>query len=95
VELQHLKLFCNPLVSAPLIWSFPVLTPVGTARSYQQVLLLDPLQTAVRFIPMAIAGVGANVLGGWLMSRVPSQILVVGGLMGDVVSIVHFHEAIS
>ncbi|KAJ7590083.1 major facilitator superfamily domain-containing protein [Mycena floridula] len=64
-------------------WSFNTLIYFSTLY-YQQVKLLRPLSTSVRFIPMVIAGLGANLVGGWMMNRVPGQALMFFGLMGNV-----------
>ncbi|THV01071.1 MFS general substrate transporter [Dendrothele bispora CBS 962.96] len=66
-------------------WNFNVLT-YFTTLYFQQVNLLTPIQTSVRFIPMVIAGFIVNLAGGLLMSHVPSQILVLFGLCGSIVS---------
>ncbi|KAG2118366.1 major facilitator superfamily domain-containing protein [Suillus clintonianus] len=48
---------------------------------YQQVQLLDPLQTSLRFIPMAIAGVIPSVAAGYFVASVPAHILMLIGLL--------------
>jgi len=53
--------------------------------SYQQVNLLTPLQTSIRFIPMVIAGLFTNVMGGWMMNWLPGQPLMLGGIVGNLV----------
>jgi hypothetical protein len=53
--------------------------------SYQQVKLLSPLQTSLRFIAMAMAGFCVNVVTGFVMGRVPGQMLILIGLSGTVV----------
>ncbi|KAJ6455296.1 major facilitator superfamily domain-containing protein [Mycena vitilis] len=51
---------------------------------FQQVKLLNPLQTALRFIPSTIAGFIVNVATGYTMSRIPGQYLILAGLLGSV-----------
>ncbi|KAK7461922.1 hypothetical protein VKT23_008353 [Stygiomarasmius scandens] len=70
-------------------WNFNALTYFATLY-YQQVNLLTPIQTSVRFIPMVIAGFIANLAGGLLMNRVPSQFLVLFGLSGNVAAPIIF-----
>ncbi|KAF5367005.1 hypothetical protein D9758_003849 [Tetrapyrgos nigripes] len=70
-------------------WNFNVLS-YFTTLYYQQVNLLTPIETSVRFIPMVIAGIIANLGGGLLMSRVPSQILVLSGLSGTIAASIIF-----
>ncbi|KAF9462499.1 major facilitator superfamily-domain-containing protein [Collybia nuda] len=70
-------------------WSFNTLIYFSTLY-YQQVLLLGPLATSIRFIPMVISGICTNVIGGWLMNRVPGQPLMVSGLIGNVVAPIIF-----
>jgi hypothetical protein len=53
--------------------------------SYQQVKLLTPLQTSIRFIPMVTAGFFTNLMGGWMMNWFPGQPLMLGGLVGNLV----------
>ncbi|KAG1729327.1 major facilitator superfamily domain-containing protein [Suillus paluster] len=48
---------------------------------YQQVQLLNPLQTSLRFIPMAIAGAIPSIAAGYFVARVPAQILMLFGLL--------------
>ncbi|KAJ7757480.1 major facilitator superfamily domain-containing protein [Mycena metata] len=66
-------------------WSFNTLTYYSTLY-YQQVLLLDPLHTAVRFIPMTIAGILVNVFTGYAMNRAPGQPLILLGIMGSIIA---------
>ncbi|KAJ6535086.1 major facilitator superfamily domain-containing protein [Mycena capillaripes] len=51
---------------------------------FQQVKLLNPLQTAVRFIPTTIAGFIVNIVTGYTMSRIPGQYLILTGLLGSI-----------
>ncbi|KAJ7205262.1 major facilitator superfamily domain-containing protein [Mycena pura] len=62
-------------------WSFNTLAYFSTLY-YQEVNRLDPLQTAVRFIPMTIAGTLVNLVTGYIMHRVPSQPLILVGILG-------------
>ncbi|KAI0075980.1 hypothetical protein K474DRAFT_1663636 [Panus rudis PR-1116 ss-1] len=57
---------------------------------YQQVLLLGPLQTAVRLVPMGVAGLITNLVTGYVVAKVPGQLLVVFGLLSCVVSCIVF-----
>ncbi|KAJ7757476.1 MFS general substrate transporter [Mycena metata] len=66
-------------------WSFNTLSYFLTLY-YQQVLLLDPLKTAVRFLPMTIAGVLVNIVTGYVMNRVPGQPLILLGIVGSIIA---------
>ncbi|EGN92575.1 hypothetical protein SERLA73DRAFT_190930 [Serpula lacrymans var. lacrymans S7.3] len=70
-------------------WSFNTLSYFMTLY-YQQVVLLVPLQTSLRFIPMAISGLFANVLSGYFMTKVPGQLLMLIGLVGGGISPILF-----
>ncbi|KAJ7729261.1 major facilitator superfamily domain-containing protein [Mycena maculata] len=70
-------------------WSFNTLAYFSTLY-YQQVEQLAPLETAVRFIPMTIAGVLVNIFTGYVMSRVPGQPLLLVGILGSVVNFAYF-----
>ncbi|KAJ7293987.1 major facilitator superfamily-domain-containing protein [Mycena rebaudengoi] len=56
-------------------WSFNTLLYFSTLY-YQQVNLLSPLPTSVRFLPSIISGIITSLAGGWLMNRVPGQLLI-------------------
>ncbi|KAJ7508587.1 major facilitator superfamily domain-containing protein [Mycena galericulata] len=64
-------------------WSFNTLSYFSTLY-YQQVNQLKPLETAVRFIPMTIAGVLVNIVTAYLMNRVPVQPLLLVGIAGTI-----------
>ncbi|KAK7044587.1 MFS general substrate transporter [Favolaschia claudopus] len=66
-------------------WSFNVLSYFSTLY-YQQVIRINPLQTAVRFSPMTIGGFLVNIITGYLMSRVRGQTLVFVGLIGSMIA---------
>ncbi|KZP16508.1 MFS general substrate transporter [Athelia psychrophila] len=66
-------------------WAFNTITYFATLY-YQQVNLHNPLQTSLRFIPMAIAGFGVNIIAGYLMGKVNGQMLIVVGLCGTAVA---------
>ncbi|KAJ6588750.1 major facilitator superfamily domain-containing protein [Mycena capillaripes] len=66
-------------------WSFNTLSYFSTLY-YQQVNQLNPLQTAVRFIPMTIAGVLVNIATGYIMNRVPGQALILVGILGSIIA---------
>ncbi|KAF5364394.1 hypothetical protein D9757_011905 [Collybiopsis confluens] len=70
-------------------WSFNTLMYFATLY-YQQVNLLSPLETSVRFIPMVISGIFANVVGGWLMNRVLGLPLMMTGLCGNIIAPILF-----
>lgn len=57
---------------------------------FQQVQLLDPLQTSLRFIPMAIAGALPSIAAGYYVARVPAYILMLSGLLVSLASSVIF-----
>ncbi|EIM80377.1 MFS general substrate transporter, partial [Stereum hirsutum FP-91666 SS1] len=52
---------------------------------FQQVNLLTPMQTAVRFIPVAISGIVVNTLTGFVMNRVSGYIIMGIGLLASIV----------
>jgi len=64
-------------------WAFNTMAYFATLY-YQQVKLLSPLQTSLRFIAMAMAGFCVNVVTGFVMGRVPGQMLILIGLSGTV-----------
>ncbi|KAF7307454.1 MFS domain-containing protein [Mycena indigotica] len=66
-------------------WSFNTVTYFSTLY-YQQVNQLNALQTAVRFIPMTIAGFLVNLVTGYIMHRVPGQPLLMVGILGCVIA---------
>ncbi|KAF7347388.1 MFS general substrate transporter [Mycena venus] len=66
-------------------WSFNVLSYFCTLY-YQQVNQLDPLQTALRFVPMTTAGVLVNIITGYVMNRVPGQPLMMAGILGSIIA---------
>ncbi|KAJ6601340.1 major facilitator superfamily domain-containing protein [Mycena vulgaris] len=66
-------------------WSFNTLSYFSTLY-YQQVNQLNPLETAVRFIPMTIAGVLVNLVTGYIMNRVSGQPLLLAGILGSVIA---------
>lgn len=57
---------------------------------FQQVQLLDPMQTSLRFIPMAIAGTLPSIAAGYYVARVPAYILMLSGLLVSLASSVIF-----
>ncbi|KAK7063775.1 MFS general substrate transporter [Favolaschia claudopus] len=66
-------------------WSFNTLAYLMTLY-YQQVILLNPLQTALRFVPMTAAGVIVNIVTGYVMNRIPGQQLIIVGALGSIVA---------
>ncbi|KAL0952985.1 hypothetical protein HGRIS_007196 [Hohenbuehelia grisea] len=70
-------------------WSFNTLSYFATLY-YQQVELLNPIQTSLRFIPMALAGFSVNVITGYVVNRLPGQALILAGLFGSVVAPILF-----
>lgn len=56
-------------------------------RSYQSVLLLDPIQTSLRFIPLAISGTILNIAAGFLVGRARPHYVIIGGLLGSLVGL--------
>ena len=93
VEFQRPNLLLYTLVGA-----FDHFGPVAHiySGSYQEVNLLTPLQTSIRFIPMVIAGLFTNLMGGWMMNWFPGQPLMLGGLVGNLVrKFCSFHAFLS
>ena len=72
-------------------WNFNTMSYLMTLY-YQQVLVLDPLQTAVRFLPLTIAAFVYLVVTGWVMDRIPGQWLILLGLSGNVVGRLYQHN---
>ncbi|KAF8204419.1 major facilitator superfamily domain-containing protein [Mycena galopus ATCC 62051] len=87
------KIWNSPAAKLPSIiaiqffvwWSFNTLSYFMTLY-YQQVNQLDPLQTALRFLPMTMAGVTVNVVTGYVMNRVPGQPLMLIGIIASVIA---------
>lgn len=67
-------------------WNFNTMSYLMTLY-YQQVLVLDPLQTAVRFLPMTIAAFILIVTTGHLIHMVPGPVLILVGLSGNIVHV--------
>ncbi|EJT98005.1 MFS general substrate transporter [Dacryopinax primogenitus] len=63
-------------------WAFNAMTYFATIY-YQLVLQLSPIQTALRLLPLGIAGVGINTLAGYLISRMRPVWLIALGLIGS------------
>ncbi|EIW83579.1 MFS general substrate transporter [Coniophora puteana RWD-64-598 SS2] len=61
-------------------WCFNTLVYFCTLV-FQQIQLLDPLDTAIRFIPLVVSAFIINVITGALMGHVNGQILIVCGLI--------------
>ncbi|KAI0684208.1 major facilitator superfamily domain-containing protein [Cytidiella melzeri] len=57
---------------------------------YQEVQLLSPIQTAIHLIPSGVSGLIANIATGYLVSRVPGQILVLCGIFATMGSSIIF-----
>ncbi|KZT58285.1 MFS general substrate transporter [Calocera cornea HHB12733] len=70
-------------------WGFNALTYFETVY-YQLVLQLSPIQTALRILPMGIAGLGINTLAGYLISRMRPVWLIALGLAGSIAAPVIF-----
>ncbi|KZO90441.1 MFS general substrate transporter [Calocera viscosa TUFC12733] len=70
-------------------WGFNAMTYFETVY-YQLVLQLSPIQTALRILPMGIAGIGINVLAGYLISRLRPVWLIALGLVGSLAAPVIF-----
>ncbi|KAF7302552.1 MFS domain-containing protein [Mycena chlorophos] len=71
------------------MWSFNLMIYYSTLY-YQQINLLTPLQTAVRYIPMTIAGFLVNLIAGSIMNRVQGQPLILVGVLGSIVAPIIF-----
>ncbi|KAJ6447412.1 major facilitator superfamily domain-containing protein [Mycena vitilis] len=70
-------------------WNFNTLLYL-CALYYQQVHLLSPLQTSLRFLPSIITGVATNLAGGWLMNRVAGLPLILGAVTMNMVAALLF-----
>ncbi|KAH8827157.1 major facilitator superfamily domain-containing protein [Flagelloscypha sp. PMI_526] len=66
-------------------WSFNTLMYWFTLF-FQEVQMLSPLETAVRFCPLVISGIIVNLVGGMVMSHVRGEILMFVGFMGNVIA---------
>ncbi|KAH7885093.1 major facilitator superfamily domain-containing protein [Phlebopus sp. FC_14] len=70
-------------------WSFNTLNYFFTLY-YQQVQLLNPFQTSLRFVPMALSGILPNLAAGFFMSRIPAPVLMVIGTLSTASSTILF-----
>jgi len=70
-------------------WSFNTLLYFNTLY-YQQVEVLSPLETSVRFLPTIICAVGTNLAGGWLMNRVHGLPLILAAVTANAVAALLF-----
>ncbi|KAI0084742.1 major facilitator superfamily domain-containing protein [Irpex rosettiformis] len=57
---------------------------------YQEVQLYTPIQTAVHLVPIGVAEFITNVVTGYLVSRVPGQLLVLFGVFTSLASSIIF-----
>ncbi|KAF7302550.1 MFS domain-containing protein [Mycena chlorophos] len=70
-------------------WSFSIIIYYSTLY-YQQINLLSPLATALRFIPLTVASFLVNVVAGFIMNRVQSQSFILVGVLGSIVAPIIF-----
>src|SRR5882762_8910505 len=55
---------------------------VRTSFNYQQVNLLGPFQTSLRFIPVVVAGFSVDVIAGYAMGRTSGQMTMICANIG-------------
>ncbi|KAJ6606046.1 major facilitator superfamily-domain-containing protein [Mycena vulgaris] len=87
----------NPRAKMPAVigmiffawWSFNTLLYISTLY-YQQVIVLSPLQTSIRFLPSIICAIGTNLAGGWLMNRVPGLPLILSAVTANIIAALLF-----
>ncbi|KAJ7753402.1 major facilitator superfamily-domain-containing protein [Mycena maculata] len=70
-------------------WCFNTLLYISTLY-FQQVNVLSPLQTSIRFLPSVICAVGTNLAGGWLMNRVNGLPLILVAVTANVAATIIF-----
>ncbi|KAJ7185431.1 major facilitator superfamily-domain-containing protein [Mycena filopes] len=70
-------------------WNFDALLYL-CALYFQQVNGLSPLQTSVRFIPSILFGISTNLVGGWLLNRVPGLPLILAAVSMNLVAAILF-----
>ncbi|OCH84235.1 major facilitator superfamily MFS-1 [Obba rivulosa] len=70
-------------------WAFNTLAYYAPLY-YQEVLLLSPLQTSLRLLPMGISGLLTNIATGYLVGIVASQLLILGGIASCMASCIVF-----
>ncbi|OCH89214.1 MFS general substrate transporter [Obba rivulosa] len=66
-------------------WAFNTLS-YFSALFYQQVLLLSPIQTVLRLLPIGISGLITDLLTGYLVGAFPGRILIPFGIMSCIIS---------
>ncbi|KAJ7718958.1 major facilitator superfamily-domain-containing protein [Mycena maculata] len=70
-------------------WSFNTLLYISTLY-FQQVKVLAPLQTSIRFLPTILCAIGTNLAGGWLMNRLPGLPLILVAVTANVLAALLF-----
>ncbi|KAJ7612113.1 major facilitator superfamily-domain-containing protein [Roridomyces roridus] len=70
-------------------WSFNTMLYISTLY-YQQVKLLPPLQTSIRFLPTIICAIGTNLAGGWLMNFVLGLPLILMAVTANILAALLF-----
>ncbi|KAK2020778.1 MFS general substrate transporter [Colletotrichum zoysiae] len=77
--------FITVCVSVFLTWSWFNAFSYWATLFYQESQQLDALQTALRFLPVVIAGLGTNVVAAYIMDRVSAgTVSLVGGVVSTV-----------
>ncbi|KAI8948535.1 integral membrane protein [Xylaria longipes] len=72
-------------VTVFLVWSWFNAFGYWSTLYFQNTQGLDALQTALRFLPLVVVGVGTNVLAGLIMDKVSASTLVlVGGILSAI-----------
>ncbi|KAJ6552790.1 major facilitator superfamily-domain-containing protein [Mycena capillaripes] len=91
------SIWSQPLAKMPAViamvffawWCFNTLLYTSTIF-YQQVMILSPLHTSIRFLPTIICAIGTNLAGGWLMNRVPGLPLILAAVTANVLAALLF-----
>jgi MFS family permease len=72
--------FTSICISVFISWGVFATTQYFVTLFFQRVQGLNPLQASVRFLPMVITGAATNVATGYLVTKVPANILLLGSM---------------
>ncbi|KAK1515041.1 uncharacterized protein CCOS01_13234 [Colletotrichum costaricense] len=81
-SIWHRLEFATVCLSVFLTWSWFNAFSYWATLYYQESQQLDALQTAVRFLPVFVSGLGTNLVAAYIMDRVDAGMLsLIGGIM--------------
>ncbi|KXH33588.1 hypothetical protein CSIM01_11753 [Colletotrichum simmondsii] len=83
-SIWHRLEFTTVCLSVFLTWSWFNAFSYWATLYYQESQQLDALQTAVRFLPVVVSGLGTNLVAAYIMDRVDAGMLT---LIGGIISI--------